>query len=84
MSSHAFKTSDTSHFYIHVGSYISQLFVSNDFPDSLCYNFPCIRGCLESLWREVPDIYNLNCEVGNTAYFFVYTMLHQFEYSLIY
>ncbi len=43
--------------YIHDGSYINNFsFSSFDFPHHLCYNFPCIRGCLESLWREVQDI----------------------------
>ncbi len=60
MSSHAFKkTSDTSLFYIHGGSYISQLFrFKFDFPNSLCC-FPCIRVVLK-VFGEGSDIYNLN------------------------
>ncbi len=36
------------------------------FPTHLCYNFSCIEGCLESLWRG-SDIYNWINEVVLTA-----------------
>ncbi len=77
------ETSDTSLSYIHVGSYISQLsFSSLTFPTHLCYNFPCIRGCLRSLWRFKTFIIWIN-EVVLTAPLLLLYHTSQFEYSLI-
>ncbi len=59
--SHAFKTSDTSLFIFMTVHISANFYVFKfDFPNSLCYNFPCIRVVLKVFGERFKDIYNLN------------------------